>query len=295
MWQTPFIREMFARLVLVSGTQLLVRRFFWRDRVAVLLYHDPDPAVLDSHLTYLKSFCDFVDLSQAVTPGTGRPRAAITFDDGHAGNAKLVPVFIAHGVRPTIYICTGVVGNPRMHWWMHPAAERSGIERLKGVTNSQRLADLQGHGFQQDATCDSSRTGLSKREIEEMTPYVDFQSHTRFHPILTKCDDDECSDEVARSKAEVEAITGGPCQHFAFPNGDYGQREIELLKQYGYCSARTVDVGWNDETTDPFRIKAVEIRDDASLTWFAAQLTGLFQYARYLVQGGGILGKKPQN
>jgi hypothetical protein len=35
------------------------------------------------------------------------------------------------------------------------------------------------------------------------------------------------------------------------------------------------DVGWNDERTDPFRLKAFDIPDDASVTWLAAQLTGI--------------------
>lgn len=275
---------------------MLVRRFLWRDRVAVLLYHDPDPKVLDAHLTYLKSFCDFVDLSKARTRGSGRPRAAITLDDGYAGNAKLLPVFMKHGVRPTIFVCTGIIGKHRVHWWMHPGAQESGVERLKRLTNKERLAELSGYGFRQDAASPHlSATGLSEKEIELMRPYVDFQSHTRFHPILTKCDDFECIEELVRSKVEVETITGLHCEHFAFPNGDYGQREVELLKKVGYRSARTIDLGWNDETTDPFHLKALDIQDDASPAWFAAQLTGISQYIRYVLKGGGLLGKKPQN
>ncbi|WP_254073916.1 polysaccharide deacetylase family protein [Burkholderia sp. S171] len=290
-----FMREVFTRVVLVSGIATAVRHLVWRDRVAVLLYHDPDPATLDAHLTYLRTFCDLVPLAEATTRGSGRPRAAITLDDGHVGNARLLPVFIKHGVRPTIYLCSGIVAQPRTHWWMHPGALEAGVERLKRMTNSERLSELRSRGFQRDTeTSAASATGLSAAHIEAMRPYVDFQSHTRFHPILTKCDDPECVDELFGSMNEVERLTGTKCQHFSYPNGDYGSREIAMLKAAGYRTGRTVDIGWNDESTDPFQLRALDIHDDSSVAWFAAQLTGITQFLRYVLNGGGISGRKPQ-
>jgi peptidoglycan/xylan/chitin deacetylase (PgdA/CDA1 family) len=267
----------------------------WRDRVAVLLYHDPEPATLDSHLTYLKGICELVPLSDVNSPGRGRPRAVITLDDGHARNAELLPVFIKHGIRPTIFICSSIVAHSRQHWWLHPGVPTADIERLKRLSNVRRQTELSVMGFRQDETAyDGTGSGLTAEQIEEMRPCVDFQSHTRFHPILTHCDDRECYDEVLGSKREVEQLTGAACEHFAYPNGDYGSREIATLEAAGYKTARTCDIGWNDHKTDPYRLKAFDIPDNSSVEWFATHLTGIPLYLRYVRQGGGLMGRKPQ-
>jgi peptidoglycan/xylan/chitin deacetylase (PgdA/CDA1 family) len=270
------MRTIFTHAILVSGLPALTRFLLWRDRVAVLLYHDPDPATLDSHLAYLKRYCDFVPMSEVNTPGKGRRRAALTFDDGHVGNAALLPIFIKHGVRPTIYICSSIVAHERTHWWLTPSAQHAGVKRLIKLPNSQRLEELARRGFQQDVRSDEAPvSGLSREQIEAMLPYVDFQSHTRFHPTLTRLDDQECIEELAQSKREVEQLTGVPCEHFAYPYGRYGSREVAMLKATGYKTGRTTAVGWNDERSDPFRLSAFDIEDDSSVPWFAAQMTGV--------------------
>jgi peptidoglycan/xylan/chitin deacetylase (PgdA/CDA1 family) len=280
------VRECLTRVLLYTGVTAAIRAVLWRDRVAVLLYHDPSPATLDAHLQYLKDKVEFVPLSQVNSAGNGRPRAAVTFDDGHVGNAALLPVFIKYGVRPTIYICSSIVAHERTHWWLHPIAKEAGVKRLIRMKNGERLAELDARGFRQEQLSDATQaSGLSGAQIEAMRPYVDFQSHTRFHPTLTRCDDDECAEELIGSKAEVERLIGKPCNDFAYPYGIYGSREVAILKAAGYKTGRTTDVGWNDERSDPFRLKAFDIEDDSSVPWFAVQLTGLTLMPRYLRLG----------
>ncbi|MGF6969717.1 peptidoglycan/xylan/chitin deacetylase (PgdA/CDA1 family) [Paraburkholderia sp. WC7.3g] len=282
----PLMREIFTRALLVAGVPTAVRALLWRDRVAILLYHDPTPATLEAHLEYLKDKVEFVPLSEANSRGNGRPRAAITFDDGHVGNADLLPIFVKYGVRPTIYICSSVVAQQRTHWFLDPVAKRANVKRLIRMKNDERLAELAARGFQQDQLNESAIvSGLSAAQIQTMRPYVDFQSHTRYHPTLTRCDDDECFEELAGSRIEVERLVGKPCEHFAYPYGIYGPREVAMLKVAGYKTARTTDVGWNDQSSDPFRLKAFDIDDDSSVSWFAAQLTGFTLAPRYLRLG----------
>lgn len=285
-------KEMLAALIVMTGITRATRAFLWRDRVAILLYHDPHPLTLDRHLSYLREFCDIVPLQEVASPGMGRPRAVITFDDGHAGNANLLSIFIKHKVRPTIFLCSHIVGRPRRHWWLHPAATQVGIERLKRMTNTERLAELSACGYRQDV--DDHSTGLNAEQIEAMRPYVDFQAHTRFHPILTRCSDGECEEEIVECKNEIEALLGGACTQFAYPNGNYSDREVNLVKAAGYKAARTCDIGWNDSSTDPFRLRAIIIDDEASTRWFAVQLTGISTFLRYMCDGGGWAGRFPQ-
>ncbi len=286
------LKDIFAALVVPTGIARATRAWLWRDRVAVLLYHDPEPATLDRHLTYLRKICDLVPLTDVAVPGRGRPRAAITLDDGHAGNAQLLPIFIKHNVRPTIFLCSSIVGRPRSHWWLHPGSVRAGHERLKHMTNAERLAELAAYGYRQDA--DDRATGLSTEQIEAMRAYVDFQAHTRFHPVLTRCSDIECADEIGNSKHEIEVLLRDVCEHFAYPNGNYGDREVSFVAAAGYKSARTCDVGWNDYQSDPFRLRTIIVDDSASTRRFAAQLTGIPLFLHYLKKGGSWNGRFPQ-
>ncbi len=200
---------------------------------------------------------------------------------------------------------------------MHPAAAGTDIERLKRLPNRERLAQLCERGYQgaelrqilpvlagdgqpeEPTIGDEGRdgpapTGLSVWQVKQMRARVDFQSHTRFHPILICCDAAEGEQEITGSRRDIERLTGRPCEHFAYPNGNYGEREIRLLRAAGYRTARTCDVGWNDDATDPFRLRAIDIHDDSSLAWFTAQLTGIPLFLRYARHGGGWRGRKPQ-
>ncbi len=286
-------KEFVARCLLWSGVIYVLRLVLWRNRVLIVVYHDPQPDALDAHLAYLCRIADPIKLSDfRRSPISRRPRVIITIDDGHAGNARLLDIFRAHGIRPTIFICSGIVATRRQYWWRHSSAVTPHIEQFKRLPNAERLAALSTFGFAQDTELDTP-AALSKSDIDHMRGAVDFQSHGRFHPILPCCNDDDCGVEIVQSRHEIERLAGGECRSFAFPNGNYGAREIKVLKSAGYESARTLDAGWNDATTDPFRLKAVPVSDDASWAWFAVQTSLIPAYFRYLKRGS-FFGRAPQ-
>ena len=264
----------------------------WRDRVLILVYHDPKPEVMDSHLTYLRRIAEPVGLSDLYQSSNGRPRVVITIDDGHIGNRRLLEVFKAHGVRPTIFLCSCIAGTHRHFWWRHCAAVAAQVEHFKRLPNTERLSKLAEFGFWQDAEFDSP-AALTGPDIARMKPSVEFQSHGRFHPVLTCCDDKECETEIVQSRHEIERLVGRDCVDFAYPNGNYGEREVAILKAAGYRTARTLDVGWNGAGTDPFRLRAVPVSDDSSPAWFAVQVSLIPAYFRYL-RRGSLFGRSPQ-
>jgi peptidoglycan/xylan/chitin deacetylase (PgdA/CDA1 family) len=282
-------RESVARGIRYSG---LPRALRWarRRRATIAFYHDPSPAVMEAHLRYLSARFAFTTLDavvDAIRGGdwSGLPERALvlTFDDGHRGNHALLPLFRRYRVRPTIYVCTQVVATGRRFWFQEPVE----TARWKQLDNRARLAELRrATGFEQEAEyADSPRQALSREQMLEMAPHVDFQPHTRFHPILTRCTDEEAWEEVAGSKRDLEALLGRPCRHFSYPNGDYLERDVDQARKAGFDSARTVDVGTNDATTDPYRLRVMGLTDDASVDVLAAQLSGIPSYLRNLARG----------
>jgi peptidoglycan/xylan/chitin deacetylase (PgdA/CDA1 family) len=287
-----------AALIRFSGLAWIVRNTVARNRVSIVVYHDPAPVALDAQVEYLTRRYTVIPLRQlvdAVRSGDWSEIPAksvvITLDDGRVGNRRLAEVFETHGVRPTVYLCSQIVDTGRAFWFMGMGAEV--VERLKALPNEARLEELsREHGFEQTAEHPrGQRQALNRTEVEAMQASCDFGSHTRFHPTLTACPEPVAEQEIAASKLEVEKLTGGACDHFAYPGGASSGRVVELVKRAGYLSARTVDIGWNHRRSDPYRLKIMSI-DRTTPTTLAADLAGLKWLTRLVSGKGGIRGER---
>lgn len=295
------LRETIAFVVRRSGLAFLVRNTFARKSVAVILYHDPSPETLGRHLAYLRRRYTFITLDELVLAlrtcdwSPIPPKSVIvTIDDGLRGNFGLLELFATFGVTPTVYVCTGIVGTTRHYWFYEEGVD---VETLTRWPNDERLRYLkERRQFTPEREYPvEQRQALSRAEIEAMNRYVDFESHSVSHPVLTTCSDEECEREITASKHEVEALTGRECKHFSYPNGDYGAREIELLKKAGYHSARTVDVGWNGPQTDPLRLKLLTSEcDGLSVDYFAAQMAGILPLKAVLKRVRATHARRPR-
>jgi peptidoglycan/xylan/chitin deacetylase (PgdA/CDA1 family) len=289
--------ETVARAIYWSGLPFLIRQAIARKRATIIHYHEPSREVLERHLAWLARRYTFIPLARLVRAihardWSGIPRYAlvVTLDDGHRANRAVLEVFRQYGVVPTIYLCSQIVGTRRHYWFKVPLADRDALMRQP---TRQRLRKLAALGYSPTAEhAEAERQALSRDEIAEMAHAVEFGSHSRFHPVLTMCELEECADEIVRSRTEVQALIGRPCEHFAYPNGDYTEREIELVRSAGYRSARTIDAGWNGPRADPFRLKVTGVSDDASIYRLAAQVCGVMAYLRYL-RLGSLSGRWP--
>lgn len=281
--ERSIMKRAIAGAVRWSGFGSLLRYLNARRRVTIVVYHDPDPEVLRAHLAWYAERYSFTTLDAVATAlETGRVGdlppypLVVTLDDGHRNNTKLAPLFRAFGVRPTIYLCSRIVGTSKPYWWKTPAANRIGAETLKRLPDPERRRRLAEAGNDPDRETDADRRqAMGWDEIGQMADVADFGAHTRTHPILLRCDDDACAEEIALCRRELEEATGGPCRHFAFPNGDFGDREIEEIRRAGYRTARTIEPGWNGPGTDPLMLKAFPVSDDVDVGWLAVQLTGV--------------------
>jgi peptidoglycan/xylan/chitin deacetylase (PgdA/CDA1 family) len=82
---------------------------------------------------------------------------------------------------------------------------------------------------------------LTAEDIQQMDPrVVQIGSHTRTHPILSRCSDAELAAEIAGSKAEIEAAIGRRVVSFCYPNGmsgDFDPRAERAVDEAGYLGA----------------------------------------------------------
>ena len=284
------LKSLVATFVCLSGTPILIREWVCRNRVAVLLYHDPKPTIFARHIAYLSRHYTLISLDTLVSAihredfSQIPPKSVvITIDDGHAGNFELLPIFKQYQIRPTLYVCTQIINTHRHFWFKMEEQSKAEKERLKRLRNTERLTNLKNTADFEPERTYPDRQALNIAEIKEMTESVDFQPHTQFHPILPRCTETECQQEIFGSKMDLETLLGVECSHFSYPNGDYTDREIEIVKQGGFRSARTTDIGWNVRSTTPYQLKAIPISDNAGLTLFRAELTTIPQrFSRWI-------------
>lgn len=262
-----------------------------RNQVTILCYHDPAPEMMARHLEWLCKRYNLIALEDYFAWRQGRiselpPHAlVITLDDGHAGNAKLVEVFRHHGAKPTIFLCSDIVGTHRHYWWQAVASE-SARQQLKRLPDAERLKALQETGFAETREY-ADRSALSSDEIGAMRETVDFQAHTQLHSVLPMCGDQRARDEISGCRRSLAERFGLATWAFAYPNGDYCDRDVGFVREAGFGCALTIDAGFNDAKTDMFRLKRILIPDNAGLDELAVKASGFWNFLMRLA------GKKP--
>ncbi|PPR35182.1 MAG: hypothetical protein CFH25_00407 [Alphaproteobacteria bacterium MarineAlpha6_Bin3] len=293
------LKEIIANLIIFSGIPFLIRNFIARKKVTIILYHNPKEEVLEKHLNYLNKKYNFIkleDLTYSLYKKTWKNMPnfplIITFDDGYKNNYKLINLFKKYKVKPTIYLCTKIVNSLKLFWFK--VLNDKSKEHLKRVSQSERERILRKKfNFSKDnVVSKSQRQSLSKNEIINMKENVNFESHSRYHPILPKCTEEESLSEIKLSRNDLKKLFKRKFDHFSFPNGDYSQREVNYLKKFGYKTSRTCDIGWNYFDTNPFLLKTCLITDTASISMLKAQISGVTGFLRYFKNFGTINGKK---
>jgi peptidoglycan/xylan/chitin deacetylase (PgdA/CDA1 family) len=293
--------EVFCGVVRWTGLAWLVRKLLSRGGVAILMYHNPRPEVLQQHLAYLSRHFRFISLDQLVEAihaydfsGIPRNSVVVTLDDGHSGNADLESIFSHFGVKPTVYLCSQIVGTRRRFWFTVPRLHGRSVKPIKALPTEERFERLQQEfGFDPTKEYpDTPPQALTREQVVRMADTVDLGAHTRFHELLTTCGDEESWQTVVGSKQEVETSFGRECRHFSYPNGDFLPRDVDFVRQAGFRSARTIDLGWNSLDTDPYRLKIVGVDDRDSLNRLVAQMSCVLSYfVRLLLRKGDWRGR----
>lgn len=108
---------------------------------------------------------------------------------------------------------------------------------------------------------------------------VDIQLHTHRHRFPA-ADFVQVEREIRDNRAVLEAIQGGPCDHFCYPSGLFSQNHPGWLHSLGVASATTCEPGLNDATTNPYLLRRYLAREDASDVELKSELSGFSEILR---------------
>jgi peptidoglycan/xylan/chitin deacetylase (PgdA/CDA1 family) len=255
----------------------------------VLMYHrvgedacDPFGLVVDARrfraqLERLGRLADVVTLSElfAASP-RGRPRVAVTFDDGYLDNLEAaLPELERAGVPATLFAISGRLGAREECWWDQleqafrrgwegePAIElevpHRGVRIAGGLSSDPRalrelhtlLLGLPPAEIYPLIDQLRSQLGLPPPVLERrlMTPAelvrLDASScftvgaHTRSHPNLVVLSAAEQLEELAGSRRDLEALLGRDVDCFSYPYGSYDAVTVAAVREAGFAWAAT--------------------------------------------------------
>lgn len=121
------------------------------------------------------------------------------------------------------------------------------------------------------------------QEVSEMIKrgLISIGSHTCSHVVLTRCSPENMKRELFLSRQLIEKKTGSSCRLFCYPYGeigDFDHRTKKLLKESGYSCGLTTVAGVNDEHSDVFELKRLDINQMEDSIDFIMTLSGVYKF-----------------
>jgi peptidoglycan/xylan/chitin deacetylase (PgdA/CDA1 family) len=240
--------------------------WFNRRNVVVLCYHGvtkrstrhPDDRFglhvrekrFSAHLDYLQrryrviSFRDYLRAREGQFELPAYP-AIITFDDGHRNfYTAAAPLLETHEMPAVMFLI------------------------------SNRVA---ANGAKPHTWCDSDdQDYLSWKEVNELTARgFEFGSHTCSHQRLSQIPIEAAEQELRDSKTAIQNNVAIESLPLAYPYGMTSDAIAACADGLGYSCAFTTDKGFNNQTTQLFKLHRTLIGDDDDVPAFAARLAGL--------------------
>lgn len=101
---------------------------------------------------------------------------------------------------------------------------------------------------------------------------MDIGSHTRTHAKLTELPPEQARDQIARSKATLEAVVGCPVNHFCYPYGWFNTEHEAMVEQAGYATATTTQRGRVCAGDDLYTLRRIMVARATNPIQFAAKI-----------------------
>ncbi len=219
----------------------------------------------------ISEFCE----KQEVRPGS----VAFTMDDGFADQGKMAQIFLDNGVRPTIFLITGLIDGKCWPWddqlayslnhskvpsialpeldrpieISQPASRTRVIkmlqDRIKELPWAQATEVLneifRQTGCSPPATPPPGYDALTWDQIRVLERHgVSFAPHSVTHRIASRLTESETRDEISESWERLKQELRNPLPIYAWPtgrSGDYGPREIAIAIALGLHGAMAVN------------------------------------------------------
>jgi len=111
------------------------------------------------------------------------------------------------------------------------------------------------------------RPWLSWEEVCEMEEAgLTFGAHTHNHKILSSISHENAHEEICKSREVLYSKLKRPLDIFCYPNGNYNDEIISIVRDCGFIEAVTTNPGYIECDVDPFLLPRILLHDDISNT-----------------------------
>jgi peptidoglycan/xylan/chitin deacetylase (PgdA/CDA1 family) len=168
----------------------------------------------------------------------------LTFDDGYNNFYNdIYPILNKLTIPAINFISTGNTIDRSPFWW----DELNNINKNGGKLNHayftsltsrerRKILDYEGKKYNYIRNEGNSLTAEQISELGK-DPLITFGSHTVTHTNLTAEKVENIRYELVESKKTLEKILKKEVTYFSYPNGDFKEEIIPILKEVGYKSA----------------------------------------------------------
>lgn len=309
-----------------------LQRVAWRgDPVTILTYHTlgADAEAFDAwtvvrksdflaQMQHVRRDYDIVSLDDVLNesmPGMvgRRPRAVVTFDDGHTGlHEILLPIVERERLPVTIYVATGHIETGCPYWFdrvmnalqstaphtvdLRPlggepiqVGTAGGARNWAAISNVLEALKTQAPQRREEiarAIVDVTE-GISKPHFAPLMPmsqdqlidvsrsrWVTIGAHTHDHALLDKVPLEHAVHSIQKCVELLTEWTGRAVDHFAYPNGNYSQSLAKQVAAMGFRSAVTTREGLWTEGQSLYELPRVSVGRFDDMAKFKLNLLG---------------------
>ena len=124
----------------------------------------------------------------------------------------------------------------------------------------------------------NARDCITLEELAQISelPQVTIGAHTVNHTVTTSCDAHHVRREVQLDKTSLERYTGRSVSAFAYPCGQWTERDKAIIKAAGFALAATTANGFITVDTDPFLLPRLSIADGISIQEALCNIVGVW-------------------
>lgn len=275
--------------------------------ILALYFHKPEKAEFEFCVRWLKkkgfTFLSPYDIERIIKEEIPFPKGAVllTVDDGWQSNeANVVEVANRYEVPVTIFIST-TPAEEGAYWWSYvQKAKLTGLIRfskkdLKKIPEEKRLGILQEIKKQ----VVTGRDAMTVDQVKSISasPYVTIGCHTQTHPILINCPENQVYEELKISRQKLESWTGKEVAYFAYPNGDFSTREVQMLSALNYRLAFSSRPKYltPELLNESFTLPRFGFLEGASMAENICRITGVWQLIMFKLPHHTFLRSKNLN